>query len=60
MPVDHQALSGILGTQQRALALLRGRVFTGDEARRMEPAQSGDTAGPAHDDRAMRGAKDAR
>jgi len=36
-----QALSGILATQTRALDLLRGRVFSDDEARRMERAQSG-------------------
>ena len=50
-----QALTGILGAQDRALSLLRGRVFTDDEARRMDAAQSGDTAGPAHDDRAKTG-----
>jgi hypothetical protein len=53
--VRHEALSGILGAQERALSLLRGRVFTDDEARRMDAAQSGDTAGPAHDDRARTG-----
>ena len=53
--VRHQALSGILGTQERAIALLRGRVFTDDEGRRMDAAQSGDAAGPAHDDRARTG-----
>ena len=58
--VRHQALSGILGTQVRAISLLRGRVFTEEEARRMDAAQSGDTADPAHDDHAKRGANDAR
>lgn len=53
--VRHEALSGILGAQERALSLLRGRVFTDDEARRMDAVQSGDTAGPAHDDRAKAG-----
>ena len=57
LPTDvrRQALAGILGAQARALSLLRGRVFTDDEARRMDAAQSGDTAGPAHDDRANDG-----
>ena len=58
--VRHQALSGILGTQERALSLLRGRVFTDHEARRMDTAQSGDATDPADADRAKRGAKDAR
>ena len=53
--VRRQALSGILGAQQRALLLLRGRVFTDDEARRMDAAQSGDSAEPANDDRAKKG-----
>jgi hypothetical protein len=57
LPTDvrRQALAGILGAQARALELLRGRVFTDDEARRMDAAQSGDTAGPEHDDRAKTG-----
>ena len=57
--IRQQALSGILATQARALDLLRGRLFTGDEARRMEQAQSGvaAAAGPSgHDDRASGGA----
>ena len=51
MPDDvrRQALSGILGTQERALSLLRGRVFTEDEAHRMEAALSADRPSPAHD-----------
>ncbi len=53
--VRHQALSGILGAQERALSLLRGRVFTDDEARRMDAAQSVDTSGPVHDDREQTG-----
>jgi hypothetical protein len=53
--VRHQALSGILGAQERALSLLRGRVFTDDEARRMDAARSGDTPGPAQDDLAKTG-----
>ncbi len=53
--VRRQALAGILGAQERALSLLRGRVFTDDEARRMDAAQSADTAGPEHDDRAKTG-----
>lgn len=36
-----EALSGILATQVRALDLLRGRVFSEDEARRMERAEAG-------------------
>ncbi|HEX7472922.1 MAG TPA: hypothetical protein VF323_07550 [Candidatus Limnocylindrales bacterium] len=53
--VRRQALAGILGAQERALSLLRGRVFTDDEARRMDAAQSADTARPAHNDRAKTG-----
>ena len=53
--VRRQALSGILGTQDRAMSLLRGRVFTDDEARRMDAAQSGATDGPADADRAKAG-----
>ena len=53
--VRHLALSGILGAQERALSLLRGRVFSAEEARRMDAAQSADTAGPAHNDRAKTG-----
>ena len=53
--VRHQALSGILGTQVRALSLLRSRVFTDDEARRMDAARSGDTPAPAQDDLAKTG-----
>jgi hypothetical protein len=43
LPPDlrQQALSGILATQDRALGLLRGRVFSVDEARRMERTQAG-------------------
>lgn len=37
-----QALSGILGVQTRALALLRARVFSAEEAARLERAQSSD------------------
>ena len=57
LPTDvrRQALAGILGAQERARSLLRGRVFTDDQARRMDAAQSGGTAGPAHDDRAKTG-----
>jgi hypothetical protein len=36
-----EALSGILATQVQALDLVRGRVFSDDEARRMERAQAG-------------------
>ena len=54
-----QALSGILGTQKRAIALLRGRVFTDEEAQRMERAGRGDATDPVDDHRAMRGANDA-
>jgi len=57
--IRQQALSGILATQFRALDLLRGRVFSDDEARRMEQAQSGvaSSAQPdAHDDLAREGA----
>ena len=42
--VRRQALAGILGAQARALELLRGRVFSDDEARRMERSQSRVTA----------------
>jgi hypothetical protein len=35
------ALSGILATQVQALDLTHGRVFSDDEARRMERAQAG-------------------
>jgi hypothetical protein len=38
--IRRQALSGIHGAQARALGLLLGRVFSDDEARRMERAQS--------------------
>ena len=58
--VRHQALSGILGTQARALALLRGCVFTEEEAQRMGRSLRGDATDPADADRAKRGAKDAR
>ena len=57
LPTDvrRQALAGILGAQERALSLARGLVFTDDEARRMDAAQSGDTPGPVHNDLAKRG-----
>jgi hypothetical protein len=53
--VRHEALSGILGAQERARSLLRARLFTDDEARRMDAAQSVDAAGPAHDRAKMGG-----
>ncbi len=37
-----QAMAGILGAQEQALALIRRRVFTEDEVRRMEAVQAGD------------------
>ena len=42
LPTDlrRQALAGILEAHARALELLRGRVFSAEEARRMERAQS--------------------
>jgi hypothetical protein len=40
--VRRQALTGILGAQERALALIRRRVFTEDEVRRMEAVHSSD------------------
>ena len=61
LPTDirQRALSGILASQARALDLLRGRVFSDDEAQRMERAQSS-AASPAqpdaHDDLAREGA----
>jgi len=58
--VRHQALSGILGTQARALALLRGCVFTEEEAQRMGRSLRGDATDPADADRWKRGAEDAR
>ena len=58
--VRHQALSGILGTQVRALALLRGCVFTEEEAQRMGRSLRGDATDPADADRWKRGAEDAR
>ena len=54
-----EALAGILATQVQALDLLRGRVFSDDEARRLERAQA---SGPpkaeqaTHDDLASGGA----
>jgi len=57
--VRHQVLSGILGTQERALGLLRARVFTEDEVQRMERAQNGEAQGMTHVDRAKTGASDA-
>ena len=42
--IRRQALAGIQATQVRALDLLRRRVFSDDEARRMEQAQSSITA----------------
>jgi len=45
--VRRQALSGILGTQGRALSLLRVRVFTEDEAQRMRRSLQGDATDPA-------------
>jgi hypothetical protein len=42
--IRRQALSGILATHVRALDLLRRRVFSDDEARRMEREQSTITA----------------
>jgi hypothetical protein len=53
--VRYQALSGIQGAQERALSLLRARVFTEEEAQRMERAQQGVVTGPAHDDRTKTG-----
>ncbi|MGA7988135.1 MAG: hypothetical protein WCB51_07030 [Candidatus Dormiibacterota bacterium] len=47
--IRRQALAGILGAQERALALIRRRVFTEDEARRMEAVQSGDRPSLAPD-----------
>jgi hypothetical protein len=38
--VRRRALSGILAAQARAIELLRGRVFSDDEARRMDMAAS--------------------
>jgi hypothetical protein len=47
LPTDirRQALSGILETQARARELLRGRVFSDDEAARMERVPSSDAPG---------------
>jgi hypothetical protein len=56
--IRSQALSGILGAQERALGLLRARVFTEEEAQRMERAQQGDLTGLAHDDHGKTGAND--
>jgi hypothetical protein len=46
LPADlrRQALAGILGAHERACQLLRARVFSADEAQRMERAQSDATA----------------
>jgi hypothetical protein len=57
--IRRQALSGILATQVRALDLLRRRVFSDDEATRMERAVAGAPAGAApaaRDDPAREGA----
>jgi hypothetical protein len=56
--IRSQALSGILGAQERALGLLRARVFTEEEAQRMERAQQGDLTDLAHDDHGKTGAND--
>ena len=53
-----EALAGILATQVQALDLLRGRVFSHDEARRLERVQASGspTSGEAtHDDPASGG-----
>lgn len=48
LPADirKQALAGILGTQTRALDLLRRRVFSEEDGRRMERAVSGPVSDP--------------
>jgi len=61
LPTDirRQALAGILGAQARAIELLRGRVFSDEEARRMERAQSSGASAAqpgAQDDLASKGA----
>ena len=55
--IRRQALSGILAAQTAALELLRSRVFSADEARRLEQAQSSvaPVAGAANHDDPTRG-----
>ena len=49
--VRRQALTGILGTQVRAMDLMRTHVFSADEARRMTLAESGGATGARADER---------